>query len=413
MFIPISLFTLVLMVLAPIAEASNDQNGCARSGCHESSYYQYLNILPDHEKSSIPEDIEEGESFLMSFVIENECSHSERKYSAFDWNEITLTFDSDSITPDRYVVRSGELLPGTRTFYVTLTCHKVEPVMVTMDAVGNNPHEDVRSYDSFTFSINAVIRLSSYTMDPRDGNQIIELVPQEDIDRLEINVSAELEGSTNITPVNLTNLLEEVPKNISLHMLDPTAQGTIHFTWWAGNRTGTVIFSIEIPPETTSGSDGKMFVLVGRVTGVISFILLIVSTMLCLNVKSWKKFILRKLGKKRLLLHCYVSYAIVVTSLVHLIVLIARGKYSSHFEYGILMTGQNGFYYNLGYITLIMMVLLGMTGIYQKRMMKYFKMRGYFPYATWRLIHLVLTVLAFVLVLVHVVMIGTDFRWLR
>ena len=412
MFTPISLLTLLLVILIPIAEASNDLNGCARSGCHDSSYYQYLTILPDHEKSSIPEDMEEGESFVLAIVLDIESSHSDREYSAFEWTETTLTFDSDSITPDRYVIRTGELLPGTRAFSVSLICHKVEPVMVTIDAVGNNPHEDVRSFDSFTFSINAVIRLSSYTMNPRDRNQVIELVPNEDIDRVEINVSAELEGSTNITPMNLTNLQEAVPSNIAVRLLDPTAQGTIQFTWWAGNRTGTVILTVAIPPGISSGSDGEIFVLVGRVTGVISFVLLIVSTMLCLNLKRWKKFTLRKLGKKRLLLHCYVSYAIVATSLVHLIVLIARGKYSSHFEYGILMTGQNAFFYNLGYFTLLSMILLGLTGIYQKRMMRYFRERDYIPYAAWRFVHVVLTVLASVLVLMHMIMIGTDFKWI-
>jgi hypothetical protein len=407
------IFLFTIVIPTPMAGAENGPNGCDQRGCHGSSFYQYFNILPDHEDSAIPDTMEEGESYRMPLVLENECSHSQRKYSSFERTEITFTFDSDSITATPSVVRAGELLRGTRIFYVTLKCHKVEPVMVTIDAVGYNPHENVASTDSYTFSINSVIRLSRYTIDPGEGNTSIQLVPSENVDRVEINPSTSLEGLTNITPMVLENLSEGIPVDISLGLLDPTVQGFIHFTWWAGNRTGTVVLTAAIPPGSPEVKGQGLFVLIGRITGILSFILLVISTVLCLNIKSWKRFTLRKLGKKRLLLHCYVSYGIVATSLVHLGVLMAGEKYSSLFEYGIFMTGSNWFYYNIGHIALVVMILLGLTGMFQKRMLTYFKKRGYIPYATWRLLHLTLTVLAFLLVLVHMIKIGSDFDWLR
>lgn len=413
MIVAFVFFTLAFGMFAPMSGASSSQSECARSGCHDSSFYQYFTILPDHERSSIPEDMKEGENFLMSIELENDCSEREKKYNTFDWTELTFSFDSDSITASRPVIRTGELRPGTRTYYATLTCNRVEPVIVTVDAVGHNSHENARSTDQYIFAINAVIQLSSYTMDPRETDRIIDFVPTEDIDRLEVNISSELEGFTNITPMNLTDLAEGSSSTISLHMLDPTAQGTIQFTWWAGNRTGTVNFTIEIPSESSGSADDELFVLVGRATGIFSFILLIVSTLLCLNVKSWKRFLLGKLGKKRLLLHCYVSYGIVGLSLIHLVILRAGGKYSSAFKYEIFMTGSKGLYYNLGHVALYAMIGLGLTGIFQKRMMTFFKKHDYIPYATWRLIHLLLTVIALILVIVHLVMIGTDFSWIR
>ena len=412
MIVAIVSIIMILTIFAPLTDAESGQNGCIGSGCHGSEFFQYINILPDHESSSFPETIEKNESFTMALTIENECSDSDRKYSIFDWTEITLSFDSDSITASRYIIRTGEIRRGINTYYITLECHKVVPVMVTIDAVGHNPHEDVISEDSYIFSINSVIELSSYIIDPRTTDHVIDIIPSEDIDRVEINSSAELQNLTNITPMNLSNLAEGVSTSISLQILDPSAEGAIYFIWWTGNRTGTVNLTLFAPSETSDAEDNKTFVLVGRVTGVLSFILLVFSTVLCLNVKKWRKFTIRKLRKKRIPLHCYTSYSIVALSVIHLVVLLARGKYSSSFEYCIFMTGNNSLYYNLGHISLYTMIILGLTGIYQKRMMKFFKKRGYPPYPTWRRVHLALTILALILVIVHMVIIGSDFKWL-
>jgi len=409
----IFLLTLTSIMLAPFGDSGTRDSGCNRSGCHGSEFYQYINILPDHEKASIPDEIEEGESALFIFVIENECSESDSEYNSFEWTEITLTIDNDYITASRYLIRGGKMAPGTRAFSVTLTCKKVVPVVVRVDAVGHNSHEKVKSYDSFTFVLNSLLTLSTYSIEPDVGNHTIDLMAKENIDLVEVNVSTELDGLVNITPMKLTNISGGSRKDVLVSILDSKARGAIYFNWWSGNKSGSLILDIEAPRKGTSEVGGEDFVLMGRIAGISSLILLLISTLLCLNMKKWRMFVIRKLKKRRKVIHCYVSYGIVVVSIFHLVVLMMEGKYSSSFVFLVFMSGNNAIYYNLGHIALYVMIVLGLTGIYQKPIMKRFKKMGHKPYRSWSRLHLALCLLALALVIVHMLKIGTDFNWLQ
>ncbi|MGA1793384.1 MAG: hypothetical protein ACMUHM_05490 [Thermoplasmatota archaeon] len=132
----------------------------------------------------------------------------------------------------------------------------------------------------------------------------------------------------------------------------------------------------------------------GRVLAFVTVFLFVTSFLTggsILPVKKW----LDKRMKKRTKFHCAVSFLTVKLALVHLIVLYA-GLYSGTYK-GIFLGG----------LTLLLMIGLGLTGLFKQRIVP----RIGEP--NWRKVHFWLSIVVLVLIAIHAVKEGTDLAFLR
>ncbi len=147
----------------------------------------------------------------------------------------------------------------------------------------------------------------------------------------------------------------------------------------------------------------------GRIIGFVSLGLLIFSILIGTPFSEIKHWLNKKLGgKKRVRLHCWISYLILATTLIHAVFLMTR-KYS---EYAYIIIFSNTTTYPgpgiiLGDISLILMFVVAVNGIYQRRLMQWM------GYKKWKYIHLYGSVLALVLAIIHMLLIGSSFTFLK
>jgi hypothetical protein len=146
------------------------------------------------------------------------------------------------------------------------------------------------------------------------------------------------------------------------------------------------------PGRSISFSTGLWYV--GRIMAFVTTILFLISFMTGGSIHPVKNWLDGKI-KNRIKIHCTVSKIVVLAALVHLIVLYA-GLYSGTYK---------GLF--LGSTSLILMVVLGATGAFKKKIVKKIGERN------WRRIHFWTSVTVLVIVIIHAVMEGTDLAFLR
>lgn len=148
------------------------------------------------------------------------------------------------------------------------------------------------------------------------------------------------------------------------------------------------------PTETVSTAEALW--LSGRVLGFLNAFALIIAIGFSGIVKPIRKRLDNKLGsKRRIKLHCIISFIIIVITLVHVAVLYS-GLYAGTSRG--LVTGG---------LPLAFMFLLALSGVFQKQISKRFGGKN------WRKGHLFLTILVVLLVCEHAFLEGTDLAFLR
>jgi hypothetical protein len=134
-----------------------------------------------------------------------------------------------------------------------------------------------------------------------------------------------------------------------------------------------------------------------RATGILSAVVLLVSVVLSGLYRPMRIRIEGMLGGagKRIRWHCRISFFLILLSFVHGILL----PFSPHaFTLRGLALGSSAF---------VILGALGFVGLYQKSLIERWGAKN------WGKVHLVLTILAVIIVIVHAVLDGTDFAWLR
>ena len=165
--------------------------------------------------------------------------------------------------------------------------------------------------------------------------------------------------------------------------------GRIDITW--ENRTGVkdatfVMVRTSTPaPAPPSGSEVRM---TGRITGILSLGLLISSLVLGLVKRG---------GQSRVRVHCAVSWFILGLSAYHGIMLVL-GPYSRTWL---------GNWVLLGYISAAIMGVSSVNGLARDWMVKKV------GYRAWIWIHRITIIVAIILVVIHAILMGTDFKFIR
>ncbi|UCE35982.1 MAG: ferric reductase-like transmembrane domain-containing protein [Thermoplasmata archaeon] len=151
----------------------------------------------------------------------------------------------------------------------------------------------------------------------------------------------------------------------------------------------------EPPKEEFQGSISIL--LLERVTGLLSGVLLILSIGLCGYLKPISSWIEKVTGGRasRIKWHCRVSLVLIFLSLLHGIML----PFSPHAR------SLKGL--ALGTTAFLALTALGYLGWQQKPLKKRLGMD------TWSRLHLILTIAAVAIVVIHALLEGSDFAWLR
>ena len=113
-------------------------------------------------------------------------------------------------------------------------------------------------------------------------------------------------------------------------------------------------------------------------------------------MKKWSNRLF-KTAKRRIAFHCALSYEVLILSVFHLATL-AYGPYRELIWIWEVILGE---------LALVIMVLISINGIFQKRIIRWW------GYENWRRIHAWGTYLATFLLVIHMVFNGSHFAWLR
>jgi hypothetical protein len=106
----------------------------------------------------------------------------------------------------------------------------------------------------------------------------------------------------------------------------------------------------------------------------------------------------KKLGNRvRKNIHCAFSWIIMGTALYHGIILVTGVYFQVAWDTMII----------LGWLAFISMFIAGIVGIFMKRVVKQIGIRN------WRVLNIVLSAMAIILVTIHMIMIGTDLAFVR
>lgn len=167
----------------------------------------------------------------------------------------------------------------------------------------------------------------------------------------------------------------------------PVQNGVLTLLW--ENETGageSALVTIRVDaPRAPAGGAGSPVRLAGRATGIASLGLLIASLALGL---------VREGGRRRVRVHCAVSWLILALSVYHG-ALLALGPYRSMAWAPHLI---------LGWVSAALMATASVNGLLRRWMTRTLGAEG------WRNLHRIATALALVIVVVHALLIGTDFR---
>ncbi len=153
---------------------------------------------------------------------------------------------------------------------------------------------------------------------------------------------------------------------------------------------------------------GSLWVQVGMITGLTSWILLFISVIVGAPVKKFKPA-LNKVFRNahvRKEFHCGICYILVILALFHAVVVMTT--YWQGTMLGLTYVFANsamnyGLYINLGTTSWLLMIIVSVTGIFYKPLIKLIK------YNAWRWTHNIITVVALVTALVHG-LVMLDFR---
>jgi hypothetical protein len=401
---------LILLLLVPGASA-RAPNTCIE--CHD-DYYQYIDILQDDPGSSLPDRIGEGGTAEVRLVVRNYCSSKEFS----ELSRVTATLASlngyISIEGDASLTQR-DMKVGTTEFGWTVRSLAMETdvLLITVDAL--NSHYDTPLRDEYSVLVNAPVSLSSGTVEMTSGEaKVLTISGRENVTDLTLTPQDPIAGRVNITPSSPDRL--DAGESVDVNVESSGSRGTsgdILLSWTDDDgKEESFHIRTELFGAGSDGSDdgtGSSQRLVGRLLGWTATALLIASIILGGYPRKGKRPLNRLLGnaRRRVQIHCLISYEILLVTLLHSIILML-----GHWNF--MMTNDNflwvetststGIYIDLGTISLVLMAIIGFQGAFQKRLCRLMGPK------VWRYSHLFLSLGALILVLIHAVTVGSTLQ---
>jgi hypothetical protein len=145
---------------------------------------------------------------------------------------------------------------------------------------------------------------------------------------------------------------------------------------------------------------GDFWVLTGMITGILSLLLLFISTIIGAPLRKVKVG-LNKVFRRAVVrneVHCSISYILVFLALFHAVIVMGNHWYGAMLNSTFIIANPDMEYaefINLGTLSWIFMILVSVTGIFSKQLIRKMK------YRPWRWTHNIITLTALVLAITH------------
>lgn len=394
----ISLILSFLLVISSGTFTSN--NPCAN--CHR-RLYEYCTLLPNDAASFLPQEIGITST---SIKIAVEISGSTRnRYYEIDELKVTLQSKQGTVVIDQPEQKVYNLYPGDKVvlnWQVTGTEKGLDTLEFLLSAY--NPHRNSHFVDQYSYAITIIettlpekttaIEPSAWTilLDKEKSNEAFLHVKR---DVTDIRIDG-FDG-IDITPSSISKASSGEDLQITFLLLeDRNVSGNAIISWLEnGTRDKISVYASYYP---LLGDSNEYFLFTGRVTGIILFILLIFSMILGGITKRITRYINQGIGNKnRIRGHCFISWFLFVLSIFHGFILLIQPYKDFLMDYKII----------LGDLTCLSILMVSVNGSFMKQIIKLLGSN------LWRRLHQVFSWSSVILVVVHALLIGTDFLYIR
>jgi hypothetical protein len=241
----------------------------------------------------------------------------------------------------------------------------------------------------------------------------IEITAKKNIYNLKVDPGRNLRPFTDVKPSVVGTLAQGAFRNVTvtLHPTHEMEHGRIVISWTTDQEgydhdslDVEVSISEKVEARTSSSKSGAGTWLWGRVTGFIGLSLLIVLIPTGGTFRGLSRRFDKVIGtaRKRVDLHCALSYQMFALGLLH-VTLLMYGRYSSLVWNGIFLLAEpESPYINLGFVAVLLLIIISLFGIFQKQLVK---KTGH---KWWTRIHGWLTFSTIGVVVAHLLLVGTT-----
>jgi len=407
------LLTVVLLLVVTIStEADPEDEDCAE--CHGS--FRHFEIVPQG-----PSEVPVGDTFEVGMIILNHEARGIHYEIRGIEAQINISGNASvELADGENATQTHDNIPRADSGAITwsLIASGTGPVEVSFEMVGvahydhdsSSPDDALyRLTETISFQVKDVgISLTEYSLTAFEGSPLsadIGLTSRYDITNVSFTPSASISGMTTITsdePV-WTDGFPEIPANATRTFTvtmssREAAVGTIRISWADEhgnerqiNLTVTVLAG---PIETEAEVD--LLRLAGRISGMIE-IPMAAAVIILGGFPRQLKPRLMKLKKRRLSLHCNISYVMLAIAIFHMAVLLA-GPFAN-----VLFSGPM----IMGFLALGFLIGLAVNGAAMKFLIKRMG-RKY-----WHHMHVVFSIGFIVTMSFHAYKLGTEFAFLR
>jgi len=242
---------------------------------------------------------------------------------------------------------------------------------------------------------------SVWNIDIRNGDKTtLTLTTQEEVQNVQIIPSSGLKGVISVTPENIDSINAGAEIIITIQT---TGTGTGKINILFENLDGKpkkIAVDVNVRKKEDEGGIGEFWLPIGAICGVSSWFILLFVTLIGGMGRPVKRFMnkILRTAKIRKLTHCYLSYILLALALFHGVELMATIWNGLLFGWTFIfaaMSTNQGIAINLGAFAWIGMMLLSITGIFQRPLAK--KM----GYKKWQFTHSTLTKVALILATTH------------
>jgi hypothetical protein len=298
----------------------------------------------------------------------------------------------------------NNLYPGVKIFF-TSTISGIENGKDTLvfKLSAQNTHNTLTFFDSYNYEVDILldgiisqqpaVEVSTRSLYLTEKQATFQLFIQRDIQNLLINSSNNIAIDPNIIPT----LYKGDIFNITVTLKSENRlEENLTITWsntMENEQLQLFVTYIPLPLEEVN-----YYSIVGRILGIMSLSSLIISIIFSGIHKKLRSQINRLINpKKRIWIHCYISWTLFFMSIIHGILLLI-GPYADFITKPEII---------IGYITAILMFIAGVNGSFRKYVMRVIGSN------LWRNIHGYCSYIALILCIIHACLIGTEFEIIR
>jgi hypothetical protein len=366
--------------------------------CHV-SYYEYSRFNPSSELTLLPQEIDEDIVYV-KIAIEVSGSSTSSKYR-IDTLRVSLQSRDGNVNILNPEEEWNYLFPGGRVVFSSPVAGIANGSdRLTFELYAYNPHGESEFTDTYSYDIivsgvegaveQPAVTPSSWTVIISEEGTKVTLFINREIKNLEIVTPKGISAEPN--EVSSAHAGDEIKVFFSTSVYEKV-EGNISVSWQEDDlREEITLFALYTPAEV------DYFSLIGRVTGMFSFFLLIASIVLGGVGKKIRRVIDRGIGAGcRVRIHCFISWFLFVICIFHGLILVI-GPYRDFIWSAELV---------LGYLSITCILILGISGSFKGTIVKKIGLAG------WRKMHMYYALVALLLCILHMVMIGTDFQFIR